>query len=304
MTLMTRSVRLTVLRLIAWYLRTFAYEFVRWRLTFYAVREARKLGRFLGRKTITTKYGFRMRLDLNEKLGQHVYATGNWEDYTALVMRQLVAPGDTVVDVGANVGFFTLLAAQCVGPTGQVIAFEPEPWASKRLVHNVGLNNPTCVTIRNEAVSDHDGQTEMFVGPAEHRGLTSLRPLNKFDGNIAVRTVRLDQAFPPETCVRLIKIDVEGAECMALSGMQKLLATARPEIVIEVTDRFLKEMGGSAKALYQFLRDSGYRMYVIDWDGLVPVHHWSVTLPAQFNALFTHMTSLPSQLRIKESYAG
>jgi FkbM family methyltransferase len=290
--------RLLALRLAACYARAFAPEWGGWRLALYALGEAKQLGHLLGRRTVGTKHGFRMDLDLSEWLGQHVYATGNWEDYTAFVIRALVQEGDTVIDVGANLGFFTLLAARCVGEKGRVIAFEPVPAVRDQLLHNVKLNDFGNVEVREEAASDADGQAIIHVGPREHSGISSFRPLGKSAEGVKVQTCRLDSLAVGKPPLRLVKIDVEGAEHKVLCGMQDLLSQQRPDIILELTDVFLKELGGSAEQVYDGLTKSGYRTYVIANDELSPVPAWSSKLNTQLNALFTCRSQLPAVLKV------
>jgi FkbM family methyltransferase len=228
-----------------------------------------------------------MRLALGDWLGRHVYATGEYEPATAAVIKAILRPGDTFVDVGANVGYFTLLGASRVGPRGRVFAFEPVPHLRKQLAANVRLNRFATVTVRGEAIAEQPGEAEFFLGPADHCGTSSLRSVAGSAGTLTVRTGRLDDMLPAEQKVRLIKIDVEGAEYAALCGMHDCLRRHHPDLVIEVTDAFLRAMGHSAEMLFRFLRETGYRMYVIDHRGLVPVAAFGGPLPDQFNALFT-----------------
>src|SRR5690606_15918356 len=109
-------------------------------LTQFAMREVKRLGSGLGRRTVRTKYGFEMNVDVADFFGQRVYATGNWEDATSAVAAALIEPGAVVIDIGANVGWFTLLAASRVGVNGKVYAFEPVPPVRAQLLDNVRRN--------------------------------------------------------------------------------------------------------------------------------------------------------------------
>jgi hypothetical protein len=99
----------------------------------------------------------------------------------------------------------------------------------------------------------------------------------------------------------LIKIDIEGAEHLALQGMVDLLRTSHPDLILEMTDEFLRQMGSSSAELYAYLTRFGYRMYRIDWDGFIPCGQWDDGLPRQFNALFTVRESLPRELALKHT---
>ena len=287
-----------LLRATAAYLRTFQWDIARWRLVRYAVRLARTHGPSMGMATVSTRFGFKMELRLDDWVDQHIYATGLYEDFSASTIAALLSPGDGCVDLGANIGFFTLLMASCVGPHGSVWAFEPCPPTRERLVRNVRLNALSHVTVREEAVSNVDGESEFFGGTGNHSGIASLRPVSSTDV-YKVRTCRLSKCLPANMKVRLIKMDVEGAEQVALLGMMDLLRDQQPDIVLEMSDEFLKEMGSSSAEMYNLLQQCGYRMYQIDWDGLIAHERWSESLPTQFNALFTVRDALPKQLNVK-----
>ena len=257
----------------------------------------------MGTAMVTTHFGFKMRLQLNDWVDQHIYATGNFEDETASTIEALLEAGDVCIDVGANIGFFTLLMAQCVGASGSVWAFEPSPATRERLLRNVQLNQLTQVTVREEAVSNADGQRLFFGGADDHSGIASLRPLQVGSRSYEVRTCTLSACLPPSLAPRLIKMDIEGAEALALEGMRGLLEARHPDLIIEVTDPFLREMGSSGAELHGFLAQLGYSMYRIDWDGLVHYDHWDRGLASQFNALFTVRKELPGQLHLKSLMA-
>jgi FkbM family methyltransferase len=293
------GLRTIPLRLVAAYLKATRSDFARWRLVRYALRATKKLGRQIGKKTVKTHFGFRMKVDVREFVDQHIYATGNYEDSTAQTIAGLLSPGDCCVDGGANIGFFTLLMSQRVSPGGTVLAFEPFPSTRDRLACNLALNQVTNVMVREEALSDRDGRSRFFAGQEGRSGNASLRSVDGAVQVIEVITRRLPACLPAGLRPRLIKLDVEGAELRALRGMEELLRDEHPDLVIEVSDHFLKEMGSSAVDLYQFLTQFGYAMYQIDWNGVIRHERWEPTLPQQFNALFTVRPQLPSGVPTK-----
>jgi FkbM family methyltransferase len=250
----------------------------------------------MGRKTVATRHGFRMELDLGDWVDRHIYALGDYESTTSQLFRALLRPGQTVLDVGANIGYFTLLAARCVGPAGRVLAFEPVPAIRARLIRNVNMNGAGCVDVRAEALADKEGTERLFVGPREHSGISALRPLSSSSGCETVHVMRLDDMLRPDQPVNLVKIDVEGAESRVLRGMDRILDRWRPDLVVEVTDEYLRQFGDSAEALCCGMLDRGYRMHEARWDGLVPIPAWRDGLPEQFNALFTMKPELPPHL--------
>jgi FkbM family methyltransferase len=248
---------------------------------------------------VRTRHGFRLRVDLADWLGRHVYITGEYERGTSRVIECLLQNGDTFVDIGANIGYFTLLAARCVGTTGRVIAFEPVPHVRSQLVQNIRLNGFVNCSVHEEAIFSRAGVSEFFEGPAEHVGVSSLRRLDVVTETLSVRTAKLDDVLASDARPALIKIDIEGAEYDALEGMHRTLEAHRPDLIVEITEDYLAGLGRSADQLARFLAALGYRMYAMDHNGLVLVNGSAAEWPKQFNAFFTTRTQLPPVLRAK-----
>ena len=170
-------------------------------------------------------------------------------------LRCLIPAGSTVIDVGANIGFFTLRFARWTGPSGRVVAIEPEARniASLRArVESAGLSRTVeCI----EAVAaDRPGELRLALTPG-HPGDHHLAN----DGQ-PVRAVTLDGLVAGDPrAVSLIKIDVQGAEMLVLSGARELLATQRPAIHIEVDGPSLARMGSSPRELIDSLVELGFR---------------------------------------------
>jgi FkbM family methyltransferase len=172
-------------------------------------------------------------------IAPYLLLDGIWEpEITALVQR-LLKPGMTFVDVGANIGYYTLLATKQVGHTGKVYAFEPEPLNFELLRKNVIVNwFSGVVRTEKKAVSDAGGQIDFYVRQ-NYRGNSSIGPVtrehleNLYDSmeRIQVETISLDEYFPEPPSIDVLKIDVEGAELDALQGMRHLIQS-NPEIVI------------------------------------------------------------------------
>ncbi|MCE9552270.1 MAG: FkbM family methyltransferase [Planctomycetes bacterium] len=295
--------RLLILKVLAWYLRTFNITFKRWPLALFAMGLSRKFGYKLGRRVVKTKHGFLMDLDLSDWLGQHVYVTGDYEDYTGRVLSSLISPGGTFLDVGANVGFFSLLASQCVGTNGKVIAFEPVPAVRKEFLRNLQINGIHNVVIREEAVSSQEGEAKVYVGPQNHRGTSSLRSSARglASDQVSIHTIDLDSALPESVAmgVSVLKIDIEGAESLAVQGMRRLLESRHPDIIIEMSDHFLREFGSSGQDLHDTITAYGYRMYWINSVCIKLVDKWHSGLPEQFNALYTIRAALPQELVVR-----
>ncbi|MCU1384017.1 MAG: FkbM family methyltransferase [Acidobacteria bacterium] len=249
--------------------------------------------------TIRVREGFRMQIDGSSQTGRMLYATGEYESETTRIVTRFLAPGDTMIDVGANIGYFTILGARRVGPRGRVVAFEPVGRVRERLTYNLQLNDLTNVTVRDEALSAQSGAAEFFTGPQDDSGLASLRPLAA-STRVSVMRARLDDLWDADQPIALIKIDVEGAEMAALEGMAGCLTRHSPDVIVEVTDEYLRALGASAAALVGFLTGQGYSMYRIDHDRLAPVAAAGLgDCPSQFNAFFTKRPLPGGRLRLQ-----
>jgi FkbM family methyltransferase len=273
---------------LARYVRHFPVDAGKWRLARPSIDLVRKHGPTMGERTIRTKYGFRMKLDLGDWVDQHVFATGEYEPDVIAVVRNSLCAGMTAVDVGANIGFFSLLFAKTVGPTGTVLAFEPQPLVLARLRENIRLNPNLDVEVQAIAASDVVSEIDFFCGPTDHSGIASLRSFAGSSQRISVKTAPLDRILASYPSVNLIKVDVEGAELKAIDGLQDTIRRCQPDLIVEVSNSYLQQMNASAAALCESICRFGYSMFQIGWNGLSIVDRWSESLPAQFNALFTH----------------
>jgi FkbM family methyltransferase len=180
-----------------------------------------------------------------------------------------VEPGMVVFDVGANVGFYTLLLAGRVGPTGRVHAFEPDPLSFEILKGRAaGRSN---VEINQTAVGDHTGAVTLYTNRsnrADNRVHASLGaetaeavevPLTTLDDYCAARGIERVDA---------VKMDVQGAEVAALAGFRKMLARAKPRwMLIEFSPEHLRGAGSSPEAFWRILEDLGFEPWGFDEKG-------------------------------------
>lgn len=164
---------------------------------------------------------------------------GTLEPPVQEALRRLLAPGDVFFDVGANIGFFTILGARLVGPSGRVVAFEPVPACARAVARNIALNGFGHAEIREEAVGAAGGRAQLLVvGEASWSHLASTGRHADVRDEIDVSVVAIDDlvregTIPPPD---VLKIDTEGAELQALEGMRSVLETYRPSIVCELHD--------------------------------------------------------------------
>ncbi len=197
--------------------------------------------------------------------GVMIYSSG-WPDFDDMYfMQRYLRPGDAFVDVGANIGIYTLLAASLVGEGGRVLAFEPGRIAFERLEENIQINGLVQVETHFAAVSDRPGTirflqqqdlTNRIALPEDEKG-----PEDRLN---EVPCVTLDTSLGG-TSFAMGKIDVEGAESLALRGAEQSLRKSNPPVwLIEFKDPFLRRFGSSASDLKQFLREAGYELGFYD----------------------------------------
>jgi len=151
------------------------------------------------------------------------------------LIDSLCRPGDHVIDVGANVGEYTLQFAEGVGPTGRVTSFEPVPYLAETVAKTARINGHDWVEVQQVALGSQDGTSIFSV----ERGNSGGSRLGRMEGDfsqIEVRTLRLDTFFagrPDQTRLDFLKIDVEGFEDKVLLGARETLARFMPSLLIE-----------------------------------------------------------------------
>jgi FkbM family methyltransferase len=163
------------------------------------------------------------------------------------------------VDIGANVGYFTILLAKLLGPDGRVIA--AEPLYGTELRANLKLNDISRVETVDAAFSDQNGQATIYQPRGEDAAYASLRSFGRRETGTRVRCVTLDSISEEWPSLKWIKMDVEGAEYQVLRGGSTAIARFRPHIVLEWSSDALKAMGAGEDELFGFLKDSGYELF-------------------------------------------
>ena len=196
---------------------------------------------------------------------------GTLEPPVQEALRRLVAPGAVFYDIGANIGFFTILGARLVGPGGRVVAFEPVPACARAVANNIALNGFGQAEIREAAVGGASGRDRLLVvGEASWSHLASTGRHADVRDEIDVAVVAIDELVgageipPPD----VVKIDTEGAELQAIAGMRATIERHRPAIVCELHD--------TNDAFCALMDEFGYATTNLDGpapvDGAGPVH--------------------------------
>jgi FkbM family methyltransferase len=206
--------------------------------------------------------GLRLRAyaDSNEP-GRFIYY-GGLPDYDEMTfMRRYLRPGDHFIDGGANVGAYTLLAASLVGPTGRVDAFEPSPLEVRRLRENVALNGLEQVRVHEAALADVPGHADFTLHRQSGNRLSRAHDVQAEVRTVAVTTI--DAELP--ATYAMAKLDLEGAEPLALRGAEQHLAAGSPPVVVlELVDRFVRRFGSSPIEVADWLQKRGYELATYD----------------------------------------
>jgi FkbM family methyltransferase len=233
-------------------------------------RLARHLTRALARlgPVSIDAYGCQFELDLRD----HVEALIFWETYEDAVLalwRSSVGADSVVFDVGANVGLYSLVAA---AKGARVFAFEPNPPTRKRLARNLALNRTGArVTVDAHALSDAEGTAMLFDdvnanGGAHNFGVASLSNVNAGGSGKPVETTTIDSVVAAHNLSRLdwIKMDIQGAELLALRGARSTLQRLKPDIMMEFDGEGARNMGWGRGDLDEFLARVGYGVQPFD----------------------------------------
>jgi FkbM family methyltransferase len=220
-----------------------------------------QLFHFLKPKSVMVQ-GHRMWLDDLDTLELATHEV--YEPFETALFRNEIKPGQTVLDIGANIGYYTLIAAKLVGPKGKVYAFEPDPNNFDLLKKNVETNGYTNVVLINKAVSDKNRTSKLFLSKTnkgDHR-LYDSKDRRPF---VTVQTIKLDDFFKHlDKKIHFIKMDIQGSEAGAVKGL-KFLIKKNPHIklITEFWPYGIKRAGDSAPSYLIALKKLGFKIFEI-----------------------------------------
>jgi FkbM family methyltransferase len=217
----------------------------------------------------------KMLLDPEDMVAREILESGGWEPGSWKMMREHLGTGGTFVDVGAQIGYYSLKAAPVVGVGGSVIAIEPNPETVRKLQANIDASGAKAVTVAPVACADTEAMLDLFAAPESNTGETSLSKANASQAGPVANTFKV-RARPLDDIIRelavarvdVIKIDVEGAEYLVLKGALETMDRHHPMLLLELIDRQLQSMGSSVAQVVQLLRAHGYRPGRTDGDNV------------------------------------
>lgn len=194
-------------------------------------------------------------------VGARIALRRSYEPHVVRAMQPFLLPGTTMVDIGANVGYHTLIAASRVGPTGRVIAFEPAVQNCRLLGRSLAANGFAHVVVHQLAAADINGPVGFVMDDSNG----AIEPGEASPGQCHVQAVRLDSFLAGEPRLHVVKMDIEGAEGRALRGMRALLARHRPVLFVEFCPAALRARSEiEPREFLTALRSLGYRLQTID----------------------------------------
>lgn len=228
--------------------------------------------------------GHKMFLDSKDPLQLSI--NGIYEEFETSLVNKEIKQGDVVLDIGAHIGYYTLIFAKLVGKKGRVYAFEPDPTNFALLKQNVEINGYKNVILVQKAVSNKNGKLELFLGEvntADHR-IYNSHDARKF---IKIESIKLDDYFKDyKGKISFVKIDIQGAEKVAVLGMSELLKKNKSiKIITEFWPIGLKRYGIEPKEYLQLLLKHGFNLYeIIDKQGKI-----KLTNPKELLNVYTYL---------------
>ncbi len=253
-------------------------------------------------------YGINYELDLREVIDSQIFYSGSREPDTSKTLELLCKKGDLVLDIGANVGSHTLPIARMVSDCGEVIAFEPVPWAIRKLKRNLSLNKFQNVKLEQIALSDENRLSEEMEFRASFRieagqGVDKQGKINddwwQQCEHVSARLQTLDSYVVEHGLrrVKLIKLDVDGFEGKVLRGAQSLLARDQPILIMEVAPAWLEMRGDSALAVMNQLLGLGYRCFTeVSFNEHTDIHKLIQEIPPNGGVNLVFATQSPNRI--------
>ena len=257
-------------------------RYVAWKLKYY-LHPKEIIWRYLRvnrpNKAIIVKLlnkGLSVRIYPRDVIGESIYVNGCFEPGECKFVNNYLKSGMCFFDIGANLGQYTLLAAKAVGSSGSVHSFEPSSRIFAELKYNIELNELSSrCHVNNVAVSDKDGvvQLSKYEPGAEVFGSIGKGawPGRSIIGYEDVQAITLDSYIEENSIniVNLIKIDIEGAELLALRGSEQLLQKRAPVLILEMADVNTKKLDYNAIEIWEYLEKIDYVFYCFDRKGII-----------------------------------
>lgn len=212
----------------------------------------------------------KIKADLEEWIQQHIYFLGTWDEPGSKFLKNYLKYGNVFMDIGANIGCYSLIASKIVGLEGEVHAFEPVSKVFDKMLFNIQLNQLSNITTNRKAVYESSGLLEFFLSSNENAGMSGIFHHDTESGEIEkVESITIDEYVEKKNITRidLIKIDIEGAELFALKGMKNTINQFKPVIIMEVSEDVLQNIPVKKNEALDLMEDLNYVRKGIDVNG-------------------------------------
>lgn len=221
------------------------------------------------------EFGLELQVKVNDVIGRHVYKYGAHDPAMTRFLCQLLRlqPGDVVLDIGANIGWYSLVLSTRAPEGVDIFAFEPHPENLELLRENVRRNAAGAINVVPCAVSDVPGEQDLYVYDGANTGRHSMLPINQGE-RIRIKTVTLDSFWEErklgQRTPRFIKVDIEGYELVALRGGRQVLQRC-PSILLEYSPAFMQDAGLQPAELLDLMFSLGFDCTRVDAGSAQPV---------------------------------
>jgi FkbM family methyltransferase len=232
---------------------------------------------------------FYMLLNPTEHIQQQLFWYGYYEKELGDLLKKTIKPGDVFLDLGANIGYFSLLVANN-SPSVKVISFEPVAGLFQNMNDNISLNNIKNISTVNAAVGEISGEEELFVSAPDNLGMSSFQQPENYSGKKEiVKVVAIDDWFKTSRLPKIdvIKLDIEGSELGALMGMKEVLQKEKPILIVEVNPETLSMFNLKPSDIYDYLKQLNFEGFLI-LEGAKLKHLNRVEINQTTNVLFLH----------------
>lgn len=257
------------------------------------------INRFVLRKPFlvatNSQNGTRLKFKTEDVVGRHIYKRGEYEKHLSDFISKKIdfKPGDVALDIGANIGWYSLLLGNLMPKDSAIFAFEPDPLNFELLTHNIKLNQVSNVTPVNCALSDKKELKKLYRYSSKNLGRHSLLDINEGE-SVDVEAVILDDYLGEHDVdfyrIKFLKIDIEGYEYFALCGANKVLSNVQ-FLISEFVPKHMKKGGVEPGLLIDLLAENGLKSHVISEGELTPVNKSELLLKDACDIVWVRYTA-------------
>jgi FkbM family methyltransferase len=245
-------------------LSSFPLSWIKWLLKLDSIPNLPRVARLgLKKRNLTITEGVGAGLKFNTGAADSDFALGTYELPVQEILAKYLKSGDIFYDIGANIGFFSVIAARLVGTSGHIYAFEPVKENAACIRHNIKLNDFSQITLLEKAVSSSAGEGEMLLTlhPGGHALSTVYTPPD-IQSSLTVELVSIDDLVAQKILLppTVVKIDVEGAEIDVLRGMKQTIQQFKPILIYEVDDGNKESLTQKSQEIETFISYFDYKI--------------------------------------------